>query len=140
MCIMVYIAASRALPHVDWKEAAPAFHAIPMRESDPATPLVRRWLGMPELVQVGSSEGCGCGFSFDPADPPKSRSITAAESDMAAFRVYLRSVIDEVGPVRVLATWDGEESEAPEAEFDSTPEALTTASFSANERRLYRLT
>lgn len=135
MCLMVYIGADAHLPTTaPWRSEAPAFHVV-MPDTLPLA--VRQQLGTKYVVCAGSYQSCGCGFGYEPETALEElrHSLDGypevlndcridwerRRQSVADLRDYLREVA-QAQPIRLLATWAGEEFKAPERQLTVTPD------------------
>lgn len=74
MCILVFLGTNCALPLIPFNSEFPAFWiGIPEPEAD----TIKQRLNKSFFYEVGSHEGCGCGFNYD-----DDAAILDAESDV----------------------------------------------------------
>ena len=59
MCWTLYVSTPIKLPLIEWDSKQPRFNARKLKDDELA--IVSRFT-MPEVVYVGSDQGCGCGF------------------------------------------------------------------------------
>ena len=97
MCLLLYAGTTAPLPLVPWSDAAPAFYVTEVQPTEPA----RAWLAAPYVYELGSHEGCGCGYS---SGSPEERG--AREASREALVRYLEAAL-ATGPVRLFAGWNG---------------------------------
>jgi hypothetical protein len=116
VCLVLYAAGPKSLPAIEWNEVAPAFY---VREVD-ASDVVRTHFDFPHVYELGSHEGCGCGFGY--------RDYSASPEDgepyrrsAAALSQYLCEARRQ-GPVQVFASWSGEEGQPHGERALLTPE------------------
>jgi hypothetical protein len=106
VCLVVFAGSKAPLPLVAWDEAAPAFHVTEAKGDEPA----RAFLGMPYVYELGSHQGCGCGYS--PGHQEAAETNSAREKSRAALMEYLRAALAS-GPIRLFAGWNGWAERAP---------------------------
>ena len=105
-------------------------------------------------MYAGSSEGCGCCFSYvsaeewerqlaevvDAASPEELKLLREGwlqdRKSVDDLRAYLAE-ITKAGPVRVLVTWVGEESTLPHRVLAVTPDYFGGESFDLEEFTLF---
>jgi hypothetical protein len=128
--MMVYIGASKPLLPVPWNENHPAFHVGEVVQE--FRQVVQAQLGTPTVLYAGSYEGCGCGFQYgdeDPEFPAEEDQLEQKQESLIAFSSYLRAALHEVGEVRVLACWAGDEDSEPSHHRQLTPADLLRDDF-----------
>ena len=139
MCLNVYLATSDPLPEreTEWISVS----ALGAAYAD-----VRQRFSLPHVQDVGSYEGCGCGFPhaaaeepieyfegmFDEGDPERAHKIESA-------RALLALMAEARGDVELLAAWAGDEFEPPKGVVELQLETLTPETLVLTQRVLYRV-
>jgi hypothetical protein len=67
MCYMVYLASDTPLRTIPWRKDQPGFNVLPLLDQWDNERAARALLTKPHGYNVGSYQGCGCGF-FDRSD------------------------------------------------------------------------
>jgi len=133
MCMAVYIAANSPLTLLPWNAASPQFYVAAVDSEDVAA---RGQFTEAHVYYAGSHEGCGCGFQYGqyPEFEDDERPLKRASLDQ--FATYLDSVVARVGPIRVFACWEGDQTAPVSHRRDLTPNALRRGDFFFLEREM----
>jgi len=128
MCYVLYLGADCALPEVAWNESARSFYTT-------AKPVVnaslRAHFSLPNVVEVGSHEGCGCGFlGADPKDPQE---VLEQDKTCAALYKYLVQALDSGAKIEMYLCWNGEESTVPVGRKNVAADAFLKVPFPLEE-------
>jgi hypothetical protein len=131
MCKMVYIAADRPLPLIEWQENNPGFWTGAIQEDG-----VRKQFTKPYVYEAGSHEGCGCGFAYgiwpidddSPWAEGRRADEEAGRESVRRLSEYLSRAVEE-GEVELYACWDGDQEKDPVERATITPADLGGPAF-----------
>ena len=128
MCWALYAASDKELPAIAWNKSAPAFYTAQIDKHDCA---IRSQFSLPNIVYLGSHEGCGCGFFND--DESQAQAICCS-----TLAEYLASVRASGGAVEVFLCWEGGQGNPASnrtrvcaADFSSPPFPLAEDEFAS---------
>jgi len=102
MCLGLFLASDAVLPLFPFTEARPAFNVAPLRSYEEP---VRAQFSHPNVVYLGASTGCGCGF--DPNGSEAESSAADREADRRALADYLVFAAG-ASPLELFVCWDGD--------------------------------
>lgn len=138
MCMMVYLAAELPLRLVPWVEETPAFNVSSLA---PDEERVRIQFRLPNVVYVGSYEGCACGFQLDAGAHATLDEVELRlrRDSLLAFAAYLRDELVRVGDIELFACWDGDQGASPEHRRVLTPSSLEGETFAFLQKELSSL-
>lgn len=121
MCVFVYIGSDHELPIIPWDEQAPDFHVQDMT-GDAYEERVRKQLKQEHIYLAGTSEGCGCRFSYGeyPKELVEEEDEALGRRSVTRLRDYLVRAVAE-GPVELYAVWADDEGIEPERRFEVRP-------------------
>ena len=136
MCLMVYLAADRPLPLIEWREEDRGFHVTELdREQDEP---VRAQFSKPHVYYAGSQTICGCGFNYgqqpDAEDDPEDLRLRART--LESLTAYLERECRHAGDIELFACWDGDQGKAREGRSRMAPRDVLAPGFYFLERRL----
>jgi hypothetical protein len=134
MCMMVYIAADRALPLIEWKENVTPFCVTEL--SDDET-VVKKQFTKPFIVYAGAFTGCSCGFSYDATpieDEEDARDDALSRESVRCLSEYLSNAV-KTGPVEIFACWAGDDEDEPEERLAVTPTYFGGEQFEFKEKQ-----
>jgi hypothetical protein len=106
MCLHVYLVTDAILPELPWDKRRPAFHVERLKRKE-------RFLSNvsgANAYNLGSHEGCGCGFISSEFDDPEERAPN--EASRLALCEYVEDVMQREGQLVLFAAWDGDEGKA----------------------------
>jgi hypothetical protein len=140
MCMMLYVAADRPLPSIEWRKEAPEFYITSL---PPAYEAVRRQFTKSFLYFAGAHTGCGCGFQYGlhPVEGEGQWADNLREEEAAGrnsvrrLSEYLSQVVAS-GEVELYSCWAGQETDQPEERASITPADIGGPVFSFKERQL----
>ena len=101
---MFYLASDLELPLVP-----PSDGSISVTKLDPEDAVVRRQMDMPHVAYVGSHEGCGCGFLYEPEACPEDG--PAVLKSLGQLADYVERQAAQGSRIQLYAAWDGEQGE-----------------------------
>jgi hypothetical protein len=108
MCWALYLASDKDLPLVSWNEKAPGFNVQALSEHEFR---VKRQFSFPNVVYVGSHEGCSCGFMAGGPHQPEREPSRAA--DAKGLFAYLKELQGFGARLEMLLCWEGDEEKVP---------------------------
>jgi hypothetical protein len=109
---MVYLASAAPLPLVPFDPDNPLIWVGELAPAAQVYPAVQNITHQPHLYQVGSYQGCGCGFIYDPAEPLTAQSL-------AELKQYLSQ--HHAKQLHLYTCWAGEEWLEIENEINIAP-------------------
>lgn len=130
MCLALYIASEAELPLIDWDKNAPAFYVRTISSHDA---IVHSQFQRPHVRYLGSTEGCGCGFILNGAEPDK---LALIQSDRQKLTDYVRAALQSDPKVQVFGCWEGDQGMSPTRTVQLSLADLLTYEFEMNERIL----
>jgi len=108
MCMMLYIGSDRELPLIDWQDGCVfSVRKLLPNDSYGDSLFATENLKKPHKYQLGSWQGCGCGFSFDYDKFGYEEDNLLGKQSLAALFDYLRANIGG-GDFELLSFWSGE--------------------------------
>ncbi len=136
MCLTVYIAASKPLPLIEWREEARSFHVTELTHATDEQ--VRSQFSQPHVYYVGSHTICGCGFNYGqyPEAENDPDELALRQRSMWDLSKYLQLQLARVGMIELFACWDGGQGASPEHSRDLTPTSLLSDDFIFLEKEL----
>lgn len=154
VCRAIYIGSDEPLPtNGPWDKDNPKFHVgdspLFVRQED--EPHLQEHLKTKFVAGTMTGIGCGCGFGYPSDEEIKSQRENMQEAEAQEFvrywklcrqsvddlREYLTRLLQGGQVVRVLVTWDGDESVPPKQHLSVTPEFFGGDSFHLAEYTLY---
>jgi hypothetical protein len=137
MCMILYMASRSQPPLIPWDDSAPAFAVTPSRCH--ALPANR--FSLSHVVEIGASEGCGCGFAIRSGNPPAAQSFELSDQSVEDRRRLLDYLDDRVrgGPVELWMCWSGDEAVPEEQTLTLSMEELRRNFDVLAERTFVRL-
>lgn len=141
MCMVYYLGtdADVALSPA-WKEAAPAFYASEPSEDELAK--LRGKLPHNHIINLGSHEGCGCGFRrlydgvFVSQEVEEEKRTRADHMGLVAF---LSAIPASSRANQIFGCWSGDEGEPAQHFRECSPADLGVDDFAFQERELITL-
>jgi hypothetical protein len=144
---MYYIGANHPLPVTPpWDKSSPRFHVVPVQSKEEEE-IIRNHLKTRNIVYIGSYEGCGCAFYYEPEKEylddiegiPDENIVNINNEDrqkrkqsVSELQTYLKTITKE-GPVRLLVTWAGDEETVPQIRTSMTPDDFSGDGFSIDK-------
>jgi hypothetical protein len=107
VCLAVFVGSAVPLPVRPWARHPGEFNLAVLGEG-PGRDEVRRRLQRPFIYEVGSYEGCACGF----ARPYDDEELPQWEQSLRLLTAWLVAAV-ESGPVVALICWLGDEGKKP---------------------------
>ena len=104
MCLLVHLVTDSDLPELPWDKSRPAFHVQRLKRKER---FLKNLIGA-NAYNLGSHEGCGCGFISSELDDPDERA--AASASRLALCEYLERVVPRERQLVLLAAWSGDET------------------------------
>lgn len=111
MCMVLYLGSEKTLPIVPYNPEQPAFHT---KELDEHEKPMRQHFSKPQVLYIGSSEGCGCSFRHALYDKGEwSYVVSEKEEEAVASQVDHQALVDYLSAqrlhkVEIYACWDGD--------------------------------
>lgn len=142
MCLMLYMAAGRPIPH----QSTPSLTVENVPSERQA---IQQWLSLPTIRFVGAHTGCSCGFPSVRGEQPIEYydglfdNSEDREKDLASIRNLLELIVQTLQScplIGLLPVWAGDESEPPAGTIEMKASEMTPESFLLNERYLHRIT
>jgi hypothetical protein len=148
MCLALFVAADRPLPIIQrreyseeamlsltWPREAQRFHTAVLRQEQEA---VQSHFAYPNVLCVGSYEGCGCGFTFGREYPDFENDVehlAAARESVAELVRYIQdSHVREI-----YSCWFGDEAKPKVYQRTVMPELLAAQDFFFREQELLQI-
>jgi hypothetical protein len=110
MCWALYFASDRELPHIPWEETRPSFNTQPLSETEAP---VKEHFSLPNVIYLGSHQGCGCGFISVDEDEPEEKELR--NKTVQALSSYLNAALQNGARLEVFLCWEGDQAETPAA-------------------------
>jgi hypothetical protein len=124
MCWALYLASDKELPQVPWDEARPSFNTQALSETEA---LVKSQFSLPNVIYLGSHQGCGCGFMSADKDEPKEKANR--ETTVHALSSYLNAALQQGARLEMFLCWEGDQTQAPVAKKSVTTKDFLTQEF-----------
>lgn len=128
---MVYIAADKPLPLIEWRENVTPFCVSELSGDEKR---VLKQFNKPFVAYAGSYGGCSCGFTYDDdpiEDEDDAREDALSRESVLRLSEYLSNLVER-GSVEVFACWDGDQEAEPEEKI------AVTLSYFGGERFAFR--
>src|SRR6478735_6274387 len=120
MCWTLYVSTPIKLPLIEWDSKQPRFNARKLKDDELA--IVNRFT-MPEVVYVGSDQGCGCGF----------RHVLIADKE------WYPIVEEDNDIIEVYGCWNGNITDSIDCVDEISIKDLTDKDFYFKEGWLYKV-
>ena len=130
---MVYIGSDVPLPLIDWSDDKPAFNISELSKYEKD---VKTQLKLPHVYQVGSHQGCGCGFFKKPRDYQE---LMQVEENYFHLASYLEQAKFKEARVQIYACWEEDHEAEPESSKSLELTQLTEKAFEIKEYTLYTI-
>lgn len=143
MCMVLYLGSEKTLPIIPYNPEQPEFNT---KELDEHERLVMQHFSLPQVIYVGSNEGCGCSFRHALYDKGKWSYVVWEEGDEAiATQVDHQKLVDyiktsSVEKVEIYACWDGDYALPAEHDEEIAAEDILKPDFFFKERAHYWIT
>jgi hypothetical protein len=143
MCFTLYIGTPIKLPLIEWKKDQPGVHATNLKEYELG---VLSRFSLPNVLYIGSDQGCGCGFRHALAEGKEWLSVV--ENDQDALKAIQKNHIDlwqyltcnlTAGSVEIYACWNGDVNDCPDCVSDIKMENIINEDFYFKEGWLYKV-
>ena len=139
MCNVLYLASDQPLPVVPWDPNIRGFHAVLPEAREE---VVAKHFSKRHVRYLGSHLQCGCGFFYPDRNPDGSIEPDELEEWEEVRKTreglvgYLRTTIQQAGPVEVVLSWSGEEARPVTRVPDLTPDAFLEEVFPLRDNQL----
>jgi hypothetical protein len=114
MCYAAYLGTDRELQLIEWDQRAPAFHVSKAPHQE--LTVLSKLMEVPYVYQLGSHEGCACGFAcglLEPENDDERAREAASRESLRRMADYVEAAIVRRHPVKFFACWIGDEAEPP---------------------------
>jgi hypothetical protein len=143
MCWTLYVSTPIKLPLIEWDSKQPRFNARKLKDDELA--IVSRFT-MPEVVYVGSDQGCGCGFRHALIADKEWYPIVEEDNDMIEviqknhedLYQYLTDNV-KIGLIEVYGCWNGNITDSIDCVVEISIKDLTDKDFYFKEGWLYKV-
>lgn len=140
----LYIGSEQKLPIIPWDKGCPGFHTTELDEREAA---ILQKISLPNILYVGSDQGCGCGFrhvllekgEWLVYEDEDSEAIEESQKNQEALYKYIRSYVDKNKTVEMYGCWEDEFDKPSEAIEELNVDDLLRYDFYFKERGLYRI-
>ncbi len=139
MCMMYHLGTEQHVPLIPWDETEPKFCSEPIAEDSSA---VLQQFSLPNVIYIGSSEGCGCGFRYTSWEGNGWIDVIDDENDSQTDHEALVQFIQENNAgsfVELYACWDGDYNNKAESVEEIYLADILKMDFRFRERGLYRI-
>ena len=133
MCLMVYIGSDKPLPLIDWNEDKPAFYISELSKYEKG---VKSQFKFPHVYNVGSHQGCGCGFFKEHNEEEK---LAQAHDNYLQLKTYLQKAREMGANNQIFSCWDGDQDTRPEFREKIELNRLLEANFEFKEKAFYEI-
>lgn len=135
MCMALYLCSDQPLPEIPWVEASPKLNVLAVASDSP----VRSRFDSPHVYDVGSHEGCACGFQLGEYPGFEDGEAHLKERSLGELASYLDDRLAEGRRVELFACWIGDEAAEAEHSRDLSPQNLRENPFFFRQREALRL-
>lgn len=144
MCFVLYAAARKRPRLIPSPVDPPAFHVAEVGGNED---MVRGQFTLPEVVYIGSDQGCGCGFRYSLSDGySKAAEIEFDDANLAEtqpnqlkLKAYLEEDFKEEPFIELYGCWSGDEGQPRELSAEINLSQITDPKFCFRERGFYRV-
>ena len=133
MCLAVFFASNKPLPLVEWDKENPAFN---VQELNAHERKIQAQFKSTNIVYVGSSQGCGCGFFKDGVVDEELRIV---QKDYDSLVSYLKKLQVRGTKLEMYSCWEGDFKEAPESMHKVTLNDIAALKFEFQERAYHEI-
>jgi hypothetical protein len=129
MCWALYLASDKELPLVPWDETRPSFNTQALSETEVP---VKEQFSFPNVIYLGSHQGCGCGFMAADEDEPEE--MASREKTVHALSSYLTTALQHGARLEMYLCWEGDQKAMPAAKKSVTPKDFLGPEFPLAEK------
>jgi hypothetical protein len=143
MCWTLYISTTIKLPLIEWDSNQPRFNARKLKVDELA--IVSRFT-MPEVVYLGSDQGCGCGFrhallagkEWYPIVEEDNDTMEVIQKNHEDLYQYLTDNVKS-GFIEIYGCWNGDITDSIDCVDEISIKDLTDKDFYFKEGWLYKV-
>ena len=133
MCLMVYIGSDKPLPLINWNENKPSFNVSDLTKYEKS---VTTQFKYPHVYNVGSHQGCGCGFFKGFKEEEE---LTQVFDNYHQLKDYLQKAKAMGASNQIYSCWDGDQEAKPEHREEINLNRLIEETFEFKEIALYEI-